>query len=165
MKSRIATTPTSLALIALALTACGSSTQPGAGDKPAVTPSTPTTKDPAQEFLDWADKGGSATLDAIATDLAAVDKASEPVDLAGLRESCSTLTADLEVAQKADPMPDPKTAQRWQLALEHLTASAAACTEGAISEDQAAFDLMASEMDIGIKHLAAVNKHLASLNG
>ncbi|MFB7713967.1 hypothetical protein [Streptomyces sp. NPDC056105] len=57
-------------------------------------------------------------------------------------------------------MPDTAMAKRWDLALEHLANSVTACTEGSISEDQASFDLMASEMDIGIKHLNAVNKHL-----
>lgn len=114
-------------------------------------------------MIEWRDNGGSATLDTLTTDLAAVDKDSNPVDLAGLRDSCSTLTADLETARAGTPMPHPPTAQRWNLALDHLTASAKACTDGAVSGDQASFDLMASEMDIGIKHMAAVAKQIGEL--
>lgn len=157
MRYRTVTIPASLAVVALALTACGTS-KPSA-DKPAATPSASASKDVVQEFRDWANSGGSDSLDTIMTDLAAVDKASDPVDLKGLRKSCPTLTADLEAAKQGDPMPG-KAGQRWALALDHLAASAAACSEGAVSEDQAAFDLMASEMDIGISHLDAVNKHL-----
>ncbi|MFD8771392.1 hypothetical protein ACFRCQ_28255 [Cytobacillus firmus] len=158
MRTRTITIPAILTITAIALTACGTQTKT---DEPAKKPAkTSASKDPAQQFLDWADNGGSESIDTIATDLGAVDKASHPVDLAGLRESCSTLTADIEAAQGGDPMPDKAMAKRWDLALTHLANSATACTEGSISEDQASFDLMASEMDIGIKHLNAVNKHL-----
>lgn len=130
----------------------------------AKTSAAPTpSKDQAQQFIDWADNGGSDTLDTIATDLHAVDLASDPTDFDGLRDSCSTLTADIEAAQGGPPMPHKATAKRWSLALEHLANSASACTNGAVSEDQDDFDLMASEMDIGIKHLNAVNKHLDEL--
>ncbi|MFH8736795.1 hypothetical protein [Streptomyces sp. NPDC017964] len=162
MRTRKITIPAILTITAIALTACGTQTKTDEpARKPAKTSHKPTaSKDPAQQFLDWADNGGSESIDTIATDLGAVDKDSHPVDLAGLRESCSTLTADIEAAQGGDPMPDKAMAKRWDLALEHLANSATACTEGSISEDQASFDLMASEMDIGIKHLNAVNKHL-----
>lgn len=159
MRFRTATIPASLTVIALALTGCGTSKQPAASDKAATTPTASASKGIAQEFRDWNHSGGSDHIDTIMTDLAAVDKASDPVDLKGLRESCPTLTADLEAAMQADPMPG-EAGQRWALALKHLAASAAACSEGAVSEDQAAFDLMASEMDIGVSHLTAVNKHL-----
>ncbi|MFB6955489.1 hypothetical protein ACFCYB_00275 [Streptomyces sp. NPDC056309] len=127
----------------------------------ATTSSTPTpepsaSKDIAQEFADWRDDGGLDTLTTLSADLKAVDEASHPADLDGLRDSCSTLTADIETAQEGDPLPDTATNKRWSLALEHLANSATACTLGAVSSDQASFDLMASEMEIGTKHLHAV---------
>lgn len=136
----------------------GSKGSAAAETTPAADPAP--SKDPAQRFVDWANNGGSDTLNTLSTDLSAVDADSDPIDFDGLRDSCSTLTADVEAAQDGEPMPDKATAKRWNLALEHLANSATACTEGAVSEDQASFDLMASEMDIGIKHLNAVNKHL-----
>jgi hypothetical protein len=157
LTSRAVTIPACLALLAFTLTACGSA-EPAADGK-AATPTPSASKDATQEFRDWADNGGSDTLDTILTDLAAVQEASNPADLDALRKSCPTMTANLEVAKQGDTMPGP-AGQRWTLALEHLAASAAACSEGAVSGDQAAFDLMASEMDIGISHITAVNKHL-----
>ncbi|MGW4042989.1 hypothetical protein [Streptomyces sp. NPDC004721] len=121
---------------------------------PGPTPSA--SKDIAQEFADWRDDGGLDTLTTLSADLKAVDEASHPADLDGLRDSCSTLTADIETAQEGDPLPDKATNKRWSLALEHLGNSATACTLGAVSSDQASFDLMASEMEIGTKHLHAV---------
>lgn len=137
----------------------GSASTAVAKTSAAPTPS----KDEGQQFLDWANSGGSDTLDTLATDLHAVDLASDPTDFDGLRDSCSTLTADIEAAQDGPPMPHKATAKRWNLALEHLANSATACTQGAVSESQDDFDLMASEMDIGIKHLNAVNEHLDEL--
>ncbi|GED89347.1 hypothetical protein [Streptomyces sp. 6-11-2] len=121
---------------------------------------TPSTKDVAQQFADWRDNGGLDTLTTLTDDLKAVSDASDPVDLDDLRDSCSTLTADIETAQEGDPLPDTATNTRWSLALEHLGNSATACTLGAVSSDQASFDLMASEMEIGLKHLTAVNKRV-----
>ena len=154
-----------LAITALALTACG--TRQAASDKPTSTPA-PTTatasatpsKSMTDQLIDWRDSGGSETLDTLVTDLGAVEKASDPIDLKGLLEACSTLTADLEIAQQQDPVPDEETNQSWALALEHLANSATACTAGAVSENQADFDLMASEMEIGVKHLEGVSESL-----
>lgn len=130
---------------------------------PDPTPSV--SKDIAQEIADWRDNGGSDTLSTLVSDLTAVGKASDPVDLDGLRDSCSTLTADIESAQEGNPIPDAATNKRWSLALEHLGNSASACTRGAVSGDQDSFDLMASEMEIGTKHLKAVNKSLGEALG
>lgn len=116
--------------------------------------------DITDQFIDWRDNGGNETLTTLGDDLSAVDKASDPVDLEGLRDACATLTADVETAQQGDPIPDDATNKSWDLALEHLANSATACTLGAVGNDQASFDLMASEMDIGIRHLNAVSKHL-----
>ncbi|MGV9246737.1 hypothetical protein [Streptomyces sp. NPDC003710] len=130
-----------------------------------ASPTSTASPDIAQQFADWRDGGGMKTLDTLSKDLSAVSKASDPVDLDGLRDSCSTLTADVEAAQDGDPLPDPATDKRWNLALEHLANSATACTTGAVGNDQASFDLMASEMDIGIKHLNAVNERLDEVLG
>ncbi|MGW3361036.1 hypothetical protein ACWDFL_37615 [Streptomyces bungoensis] len=131
------------------------------------TPSTKTSAAPsmADRMHDWSDKGGSATLTTLVADLKQVGDDSDPVDLDALRDSCSTLTADIEAAQQEDPVPDTATDKRWSLALEHLGNSATACTTGAVSGDQTQFDLMASEMDIGIKHLNAVNKRVDEIMG
>lgn len=155
-----------VALVTLAasllLTGCGTQTKPPTTDKPVVTASP--TPDTLQQMVEWRDSGGSATLHTLLTDLAAVDKHSRPPNLTALRDSCATLTADLEAARASTPMPHPPTAQRWNLALDHLTASAKACTDGAVSGDQASFDLMASEMDIGVKHMEATAKQIDELN-
>jgi hypothetical protein len=119
----------------------------------------------AEQMHDWGNNGGSETLTTLVDDLSAVEDDSDPVDLDGLRDSCSTLTADIEAAQQEDPVPDPATNKRWKLALEHLGNSATACSTGAVSGDQTQFDLMASEMDIGIKHLDAVNKRVDEIMG
>ncbi|MET9424645.1 hypothetical protein ABZY06_28585 [Streptomyces sp. NPDC006540] len=132
MTSRAATIPACLTLLALTLTACGS-TKPAADGK-AATPAPSASKDTTQEFRDWADNGGSDTLDTILTDLAAVQEASNPADLDALRKSCpTTMTANLEVANRGDTMPGP-AGQRWTLALDHLAASAAACSEAPSAE-------------------------------
>lgn len=126
-----------------------------------ATSATPTpSPDITDQFIDWRDNGGNETLTTLSDDLSAVDKASDPVNLEGLRDACATLTADVETAQQGDPIPDDATNKSWDLALEHLANSASACTLGAVGNDQASFDLMASEMDIGIRHLNAVGKHL-----
>ncbi|MFJ6563160.1 hypothetical protein ACIQMV_25535 [Streptomyces sp. NPDC091412] len=52
------------------------------------------------------------------------------------------------------------TNKRWSLAFEYPANSATACTLGAVSGDQACFDLMASEVEIGLKYLKAANKRL-----
>jgi hypothetical protein len=150
-----------LTIAALALTACGS--QKSASSKPtptATTASATPSKSMVDQLIAWRDSGGGDTLDTLVSDLGAVDKASDPIDLPALLEACSTLTANLESAQQEDPVPDEDTNKRWALALEHLTNSATACTTGAVSENQDDFDLMASEMEIGIKHLDAVSENL-----
>ncbi|MFH9677369.1 hypothetical protein ACH4L5_34555 [Streptomyces sp. NPDC017405] len=114
----------------------------------------------AKRMRTWSDAGGTETITTLAADLSQVADDSNPVDLAKLSDSCSTLTADIEAAQDEDPIPDPAANKRWSLALEHLGKSATACAIGAVSKDQVQFDLMASEMTIGIKHLNAVNKRL-----
>ncbi|MER6280631.1 hypothetical protein ABT202_30760 [Streptomyces sp900105245] len=119
----------------------------------------------AERMHDWSDDGGSETLTTLVDDLKEVGDDSEPPDLDGLRDSCSTLTADIEAAQEEDPVPDSATNKRWALALDHLGNSATACTTGAVSGDQTQFDLMASEMEIGIKHLNAVNKRVDKIMG
>lgn len=156
---------TAILTVGLLLTACGTRTQPSTVGESSPTPpaSVSPSKDALQQMIEWRDNGGSTTLATLMTDLAAVDEDSRPVDLAGLRDSCSTLTADLEAARGGTPMPHPATAQRWNLALDHLAASAKACTDGAVSGEQASFDLMASEMDIGIKHMEAVAKQIGEL--
>jgi hypothetical protein len=119
----------------------------------------------ADRMHDWSDNGGNETLTTLVADLQQVGDDSDPIDLDGLRDSCSTLTADIEAAQEEDPVPDAATNKRWSLALEHLGNSATACTTGAVSGDQSQFDLMASEMDIGIKHLNAVDKRVDEIMG
>ena len=119
----------------------------------------------ADRLHDWSDNGGNDTLTTLSKDLGKVADDSDPIDLDDLRDSCSTLTADIEAAQQDDPLPDPATNKRWNLALKHLGNSATACSTGAVSGDQTQFDLMASEMDIGIKHLNAVNKRLDEVMG
>ncbi|MGW7261604.1 hypothetical protein [Streptomyces sp. NPDC054834] len=114
----------------------------------------------AEQMHAWGSKGGSETLTTLVDDLSKVGDDSDLADLDGLRDSCSTLTADIEAAQEEDQVPDPATNKRWKLALKHLGNSATACSTGAVSGDQTQFDLMASEMDIGIKHLNAVNKRV-----
>ena len=118
------------------------------------------TPDITDQLAQWRDNGGGETLQTLIDDLTAVQKASDPTDFAALREACSTLTANIETAQLGDPVPDEDTNNSWNLALDHLAKSATACTNGAISENQDDFDLSASEMDIGIKHLNAVNENL-----
>ncbi|MGY1579181.1 hypothetical protein [Streptomyces sp. MN13] len=147
------------AIAALTLSACGTEKDTATDAKPTATTASPS-KDLAEQLREWNRDGGGETLQTLVDDLAAVDEASDPVDLAGLREACATLTADLEIAQQGDPIPHRDSDDSWALALEHLTNSATACTTGAVSEDQASFDLMASEMDIGIQHLNKVNEHL-----
>lgn len=161
MNTRIALAAT-LAAACLTLTACGgeqaadTKTTPTASATPTASPS----KNATDQLIDWRDNGGGKTLNTLVTDLGAVDEASDPVDLPALLDACSTLTADLEVAQQGDPIPDEETNRSWSLALEHLTASASACTTGAAGDDQASFDLMAAEMEIGIKHLDTVSTSL-----
>ncbi|GAA1065245.1 hypothetical protein [Streptomyces asiaticus] len=160
-------TITSILLTGLAVAGCGSD-DGKASSKPSRSPSATSaspSQDPAAEFLAWSNAGGSDTIDTVLKDLDAVDKDSHPVDIDGLKESCALLTADLEVAKDEDPMPDKAMAQRWGLAVTHLTASARACTEGANNEDQASFDTMAAEMAIGNKHLDAVVKRLNEVTG
>jgi hypothetical protein len=153
-------TATILTIAALTLTACGSQ----AGSTKAEPTPTPTSASPSPDITDqliaWRDGGGSETLQKLVDNLTAVDEASDPIDFDGLREACSTLTADIETAQLGAPIPDEDTNNSWNLALDHLAKSATACTNGAVSESQDDFDLMASEMDIGIKHLDAVNKNI-----
>ncbi|MCX5357532.1 hypothetical protein OG864_02010 [Streptomyces sp. NBC_00124] len=115
------------------------------------------------QLIEWRDGGGSETLDTFLQDLTAVDKASDPVDLDGPRDACADLAAHVETAQLEDPIPDKTANNSWKLALEHLAASATACTNGAVSESQDDFDLMASEMDIGIRHMTAVSDRLGEL--
>ncbi|MEW1748944.1 hypothetical protein [Streptomyces angustmyceticus] len=150
---------------ALLLTGCGKEPTPASKPTPSPTASASATLSPAEEFKEWADAGGSEIVDTVGKDLGAVDKDSHPADLEALKESCAQLTADLEVAQGGDTMPDTAMAGRWALALQHLKASAAACTEGANAEDQASFDRMAAEMSIGTKHLTAVVKRLGEVTG
>jgi hypothetical protein len=161
------TTAAVAAVLFITLAACGT-TQSGTANE-GKTPTTEAVTTPSLSTVDqirnWRDAGGSAQLSTITADLTAVDKDSHPVNLPGLKKSCARMTANLEAAQKADPMPDKTLAARWSLALEHLAASAAACTQGANSEDQAAFDTMAAEMAIGTEHLTAVNDRLTEIIG
>ncbi|MEU7435098.1 hypothetical protein AB0B07_30330 [Streptomyces sioyaensis] len=150
---------------ALLLTGCGKEATPTSEPTHSPTASASATLSPAEKFKEWADTGGSETVNTVGKDLSAVDKDSHPADLEALKDSCAQLTADLEVAQGGDAMPDGAMASRWGLALKHLKASAAACTEGANGEDQASFDTMAAEMSIGTKHLSAVVKRLSEVTG
>lgn len=163
MRHSIAITTLTTAL-ALSLVGCGDRGDTKA--KPVASAASPTaspTPDVIDQLIEWRDGGGSATLDTFLEDLAAVDKASDPVDLDGLRGACADLAAHVEAAQLKDPIPDKTTNDSWKLALKHFAASATACSNGAVSDSQDDFDLMASEMDIGIRHLTAVSKRLGEL--
>lgn len=161
MNTRI-TLAATLAAACLTLTGCGGEQAADAKTTPtaSATPTASPSKNVTDQIIDWRDNGGGTTLSTLVTDLGAVDEASDPIDLPALLDACSTLTADLEVAQQGDPIPDEETNRSWSLALEHLTASASACTTGAAGDDQASFDLMAAEMEIGIKHLDTVSTSL-----
>lgn len=161
MRHAIATLTAALALF---VTGCGG--QGGAKAEPSPSASSATaspTPDVVDRLIMWRDSGGSETLDTFLQDLAAVDKASDPVDLDGLRDACADLAAHVETAQLEDPIPDETANNSWKLALEHFAASATACTNGAVSGSQDDFDLMASEMDIGIRHMTAVSERLGEL--
>jgi hypothetical protein len=163
MRRTIAIT-TLTAALALSLTGCGG--QDDTNAKPAASATSETaspTPDVVDQLIEWRDGGGSATLDTFLEDLAAVDKASDPVDLDGLRDACADLAAHVETAQLEDPIPDKTTNNSWKLALKHFAASATACTNGAVSDSQDDFDLMASEMDIGIRHMTAVGERIGEL--
>ncbi|GAA2599308.1 hypothetical protein [Streptomyces tubercidicus] len=150
---------------ALLLTGCGKEPTPTSKLAQSPTASASATLSPAEKFKEWADTGGSEIVNTIGKDLSAVDKDSHPADLEALKDSCAQLTADLEVAQGGEAMPDRAMASRWVLALKHLKTSAAACTDGANGADQASFDKMAAEMSIGTKHLSAVVKRLSEVTG
>lgn len=158
------TVTTTLAVAALALTGCGSQDNTKAKPTPSASskPASPT-PDVVDQIIEWRDSGGSETLDTFIQDLTAVDKASEPVDLDGLRDACADLAAHVETAQLEDPIPDETANNSWKLALEHFAESATACTNGAVSDSQDDFDLMASEMDIGIRHMTAVSDRIGEL--
>lgn len=153
-----------LATACLALAGCGSEASTKAKPTPAASSeSASPTPDVADQMIEWRDSGGSETLDTFLKDLTAVDNASHPVDLAGLREACADLAAHVETAQVDDPIPDETANNSWKLALKHFAASATACSNGAVSDSQDDFDLMASEMDIGIRHLSAVSDRIGDL--
>lgn len=164
MHARITTIATLTAALALSLTGCG-----GQGDvkaKPTPTPSSEaasSTPDVVDQLVEWRDGGGSETLDTFVKDLTVVDEASDPVDLDRLRDGCADLAAHVETAQLEDPIPDKTANNSWRLALEHLAASATACSNGAVSDSQDDFDLMASEMDIGIRHMTSVSDRIGEL--
>lgn len=149
----------------LAVAGCGGETDTKAKPTPAASSefasATPGVTD---QLIEWRDSGGSETLDTLSRDLAAVDNASHPVDLVGLRESCADLAAHVETAELQDPIPDETANNSWKLALKHFAASATACSNGAVSDSQDDFDLMASEMDIGIRHLTAVSDRINELS-
>ena len=161
-----ARTITILTIAALTLTACGTRTDTSTKTEPSTKASSPSpSPDITDLFIDWRDGGGSETLTTLVDDLSDVGEASDPFDIDALGDACSSLTADVETAQLGDPIPDKGTQKNWNLALAHFAKSATACTTGAYSEDQTQFDLMASEMEIGIKHLNAVNKQLDEILG
>ncbi|WP_326648366.1 hypothetical protein [Streptomyces sp. NBC_01750] len=161
------TTVAVAAVLFISLAGCGTaeSKTPGEAETPTVGAASTPSLSAVDQLRNWRDTGGSDQLSTITADLTAVNKDSHPVNLPGLRKSCPRMTADLEAAQKGDPMPDKTLATRWSLALEHLAASAAACAQGANSEDQASFDTMAAEMSIGTEHLVAVNDRLTEIIG
>lgn len=162
MHARITTIATLTAALALSLTGCGSQGDTKAKAAPSSESASPT-PDAVDQLIEWRDGGGSETLDTFLQDLAVVDEASDPVDLGGLRDACADLTAHVETAQLEDPIPDETANNSWKLALEHFAASATACTNGAVSDSQDDFDLMASEMDIGIRHMTAVGDRIGEL--
>ncbi|MFJ4836333.1 hypothetical protein ACIP79_41550 [Streptomyces sp. NPDC088747] len=143
----------------IGLAGCGG--QDNVKAKPSVRsePASPT-PDVVDQLVEWRDSGGSETLDTFLEYLSAVDKASDPVDLGGLRDACADLAAHVETAELEDPIPDETANNSWKLALGHFAASATACTNGAVSDSQDDFDLMASEMDIGIRHMTAVSDRI-----
>ncbi|MEW2083502.1 hypothetical protein [Streptomyces sp. NPDC005283] len=161
------TTVAAAAVLCISLAGCGTAenSTPGETETPTAEAVSTPSLSTVDQLRNWKDAGGSAQLSTITADLRAVDKDSHPVNLPGLKKSCPRMTADLEAAQKGDPMPDKTLATRWSLALEHLAASAAACAQGANSEDQAAFDTMSAEMAIGTEHLVAVNDRLTEIIG
>lgn len=152
------------AALALALAGCGGQDDTKAKPAPSTSsePASPT-PDVVDQLIEWRDGGGSETLDTFLKDLTVVDKASDPVDLDVLRDACADLAAHVETAQLEDPIPDETANNSWKLTLEHLAASATACSNGAVSDSQDDFDLMASEMDIGIRHMAAVSDRIGEL--
>lgn len=163
MRHTIAIT-TLTAALAFALTGCGG--QDDAKAKPAASAGSEAaspTPDAVDQLIEWRDGGGSETLDTFLKDLTVVDEASDPVDLDVLRDACADLAAHVETAQLEDPIPDKTANNSWKLALEHLAASATACSSGAVSDSQDDFDLMASEMDIGIRHMTAVGDRISAL--
>ncbi|MFI6334146.1 hypothetical protein [Streptomyces sp. NPDC050535] len=162
MHARIVTITTLTAALALCLAGCGD--QANVKAKPSVhSESASPTPDVVDQLIEWRDSGGSETLDTFLEDLSAVDKASDPVDLGGLRDACADLAAHVETAELEDPIPDETANNSWKLALGHFAASATACTNGAVSDSQDDFDLMASEMDIGIRHMTAVSDRLGEI--
>lgn len=164
MHARITTITTLTAALALALTGCGGQDNTKAKPTPSTSSETASpTPDVVDQIIEWRDGGGSETLDTFLKDLTAVDKASDPVDLDGLRNACADLAAHTETAQLEDPIPDKTANNSWKLALEHFAASATACTNGAVSDSQDDFDLMASEMDIGIRHMTALSDRIGEL--
>jgi predicted small secreted protein len=164
MRRTIAITTLTTAL-ALSLAGCGGQDGREAGAAPSVSSTAPAspTPDVVDQMIEWRDSGGSETLDTFLKDLTAVDKASHPVDLDGLRDACADLAAHVETAQLEDPIPDETANNSWKLTLKHFAASATACSNGAVSDSQDDFDLMASEMDIGIRHMTAVSDRLSEL--
>jgi hypothetical protein len=162
MHARITTIATLTAALALSLTGCGG--QDDVKAKPALSSEAASpTPDAVDQLIEWRDGGGSETLDTFLKDLTVVDEASDPVDLDVLRDACADLAAHVETAQLEDPIPDKTANNSWKLALEHLAASATACSNGAVSDSQDDFDLMASEMDIGIRHMTAVSDRIGEL--
>ncbi|GAA3852288.1 hypothetical protein GCM10023084_03120 [Streptomyces lacrimifluminis] len=162
MHARIATIATLTAALALSLAGCGGQDDVKARPAPSSAAASPT-PDVADQLIEWRDGGGSETLNTFLKDLTVVDEASDPVDLDGLRDACADLAAHVETAQLEDPIPDETANNSWKLALEHLAASATACSNGAVSDSQDDFDLMASEMDIGIRHMTAVSDRIGEL--
>lgn len=167
----------SLVLIAVVGTALGAGKPKKTADTkphPAVTSAAttapeptaaPTTPSVSQQLQSWLSNGGQSAINAIVTDLGAIQSDGDAENFSAVASDCQALSTAVTNLQAVGPLPYPPAERPLARALAHYSEAASACVAGASTENAQQIAQATTDMTEGDTFLGRATAAIKNLGG
>lgn len=134
---------------------------PSASARPDATASASTVS-----LLTWLADGGARHLQALLTDMTAIQNAlpNDDGDLARLSPVCASLARDVRAARAYHQFPDALGQSAWTSSFTHFVKAAAACQNATAHQQAGPLLTMADELESGAQELGRFSDRLDALD-
>jgi hypothetical protein len=145
--------------VAALLTGCSAGGSSHPSPAPAVSTSAkPTASASADPLTSWARGGGLDKIDAVTTDIAAIQQAGSNASM--VRDACAELEASAAAGQFYRPIPQKEAQQHWAAALADFKTAAGECLAAIDENKPSLLQKTSADLDQGTTELAATTKTL-----